>query len=410
MLKKPGYRSAVLSLCVSAALIVLTAIHGSAHAQDIIRIGVLNDQSGAFASFQGIGSVIAAQLAVEDYGGKAAGKKVEVVSADHQNKTDIGVNLARRWYEAEGVDAIFDVPNSAIALGVAGLSEQKNKVFVGSGAGTALLTGEKCSPNTIHWTYDTYAYGHGLGKAVLAQGGRTWFFVTADYAFGADMEKQATEAVKAGGGQVLGGVRHPLNTADFASFLLQAQSSGAQVVALANAGDDTTNAIKQAAEFGLTKQQKIVGLILGINSIPALGLHLAQGAQFLNPFYWDMNDATRAFSKRFAERHPQHNMPNDMQAGVYASILHYLKAVDKVGGAQDGKAVVAAMKEIGTNDPLFGEGYIRRDGRKIHSMYLMEVKAPAESKGGWDLLKVVAAIPGEQAFRPEREGNCKLVN
>jgi branched-chain amino acid transport system substrate-binding protein len=224
------------------------------------------------------------------------------------------------------------------------------------------------------------------------------------------MEKQATEAVKSGGGEVLGGVKHPLNTADFASFLLQAQASGAQVVALANSWDDTTNTIKQAAEFGLQKKQKIVGLILGINSVPALGLQLAQGAQFLNPFYWDMNDGTRAFSKRFAERHPQHNIPNDMQAGVYASVLHYLKAVDKVGSAQDGKAVVAAMKDIKTDDALFGKGYIRRDGRKIHPMHLFEVKSPNESKGSWDLLKVVSTISGEDAFRPERDGNCKLVN
>lgn len=410
MFKKSAVRSTIIFAWLSAATSALVPIHSTAHAQDSIRIGVLNDQSGPFSSFQGIGSVIAAQLAVEDYGGKAAGKKVEVVSADHQNKTDIGINLARRWYEVEGIDAVFDVPNSAIALGVAGLAEQKNKVFVGSGAGTALLTGEKCSPNTVHWTYDTYAYGRGLGNAVLAQGGKSWFFITADYAFGADLEKQASEAVKAGGGQVLGAVRHPLNTADFASFLLQAQSSGAKVVALANAGDDTTNVLKQAAEFGLPRQQKIVGLILGISSIPALGLQLAQGAQFLNPFYWDMNDSTRAFSKRFADRHPQHNMPNDMQAGVYASVLHYLKAVDKAGAAQDGKAVVVAMKDIKTSDPLFGEGYIRRDGRKIHPMYLMEVKAPAESKGGWDLLKVIATVPGEEAFRPERDGNCKLVN
>ena len=255
----------------------------------------------------------------------------------------------------------------------------------------------------------TYAYGHGLGKAVLAQGGKTWFFITADYAFGADLEKQASEAVKAVGGQVLGQVRHPLGNADYASFLLQAQSSGAQIVALANAGDDTTIAIKQAAEFGLTKTQKIVGLILGINSIPALTLNVAQGAQFLNPFYWDLNEGTRAFSKRFVERHPQHNVPNDMQAGVYASVLHYLKAVDKVGSAADGRAVVAAMKALPTDDPLFGKGYIRRDGRKIHPMYLMEVKKPAESKGTWDLLKVVATLPGEDAFRPESEGNCKLV-
>jgi len=398
------------SICTGVTIAVALALASllPASAQETIRIGVLNDQSGAFASFQGVGSVVAAQMAVEDYGGKAAGKKVEVISADHQNKTDVGVNIARRWYETENIDAIFDVPNSAIALAVANMTEQKNKVFVGSGAGTALLTGEKCTPNTIHWTYDTYAYGHGLGKAVVAQGGKTWFFITADYAFGADMEKQASEAVKAGGGQVLGAVRHPLGNADYASFLLQAQSSGAQVVALANAGDDTTTSIKQAAEFGLTNNQKIVGLILGINSIPALTLKLAAGAQFLNPFYWDMNEGTRAFTKKFVDRHPQHNVPNDMQAGIYASVLHYLKAVDKAGSAADGKAVVAAMKALPTDDPLFGKGHIRSDGRKIHPMYLMEVKQPDQSKSTWDILKVVSILDGEEAFRPESEGNCRL--
>lgn len=377
--------------------------------QEHIRIGVLNDQSGVFSEYQGVGSVIAAQMAVEDYGGAAAGKPVEVVSADHQNKTDIGVTIARRWYENEGVDAIFDLPNSAIALAVAEMTAQKNKVFVGSGAGTALLTGERCTPNTVHWTYDTYAYGRGLGKAVVAQGGRKWFFITADYAFGHDLEKQATEGVKASGGEVVGAVRHPLGTADYASFLLQAQASGADVVGIANAGDDTITSMKQAAEFGLTKKQKFVGLILGMNGLPALGLNLAKGAQIMNPFYWDLNDGTRAFAKRFAERHPRNNYPNDMQAGVYASVLHYLKAVDKVGGAGDGKAVVAAMKATPTEDALFGNGYIRADGRKMHPLYLLEVKSPEESKSKWDLLKVVATIPGEQAFRPESEGNCPLV-
>jgi branched-chain amino acid transport system substrate-binding protein len=394
--------------------ILATALFGgsllsSAHGQERIRIGVLNDQSGVFSEYQGIGSVIAAQMAVEDYGGKAAGKPVEVISADHQNKTDIGVAIARRWYENEGVDAIFDLPNSAIALAVADMTAQKNKVFVGSGAGTSLLTGEKCTPNTVHWTYDTYAYGRGLGKAVVAQGGKKWFFITADYAFGHDLEKQAAEGVKAAGGQVLGAVRHPLGTADYASFLLQAQASGADVIGLANAGDDTITSMKQAAEFGLTKKQKLVGLILGMNGLPALGLNVAQGAQIMNPFYWDLNDGTRAFAKRFAERHARNNYPNDMQAGVYASVLHYLKAVDKVGGAHDGRAVVAAMKANPTDDPLFGKGYIRPDGRKIHPLYLLEVKSPEESKSKWDLLKVVATIPGEQAFRPESEGNCLLV-
>ncbi len=289
------------------------------------------------------------------------------------------------------------------------MSEQKNKVFVGSGAGTALLTGEKCTPNTVHWTYDTYAYGRGLGKAVVAQGGKKWFFLTADYAFGHDLEKQAMEAVKAYGGEVIGAVRHPLGTADYASFLLQAQASGADVVGIANAGDDTINSMKQAAEFGLTTKQKLVGLILGMNGLPALTLKAAQGAQIMNPFYWDLNEGTRAFAKRFSERHPQKNYPNDMQAGVYASVIHYLKAVDKVGSAADGKAVVAAMKAIPTDDPLFGKGYIRADGRKIHPLYLLEVKKPDESQSKWDLLKVVATVPGEDAFRPEKDGGCPLV-
>ena len=398
-----------LGVSLMAALLFGGSLLSPALGQERIRIGVLNDQSGVFSEYQGIGSVIAAQMAVEDYGGVAAGKPVEVVSADHQNKTDVGVTIARRWYENEDVDAIFDLPNSAIALAVADMTAHKNKVFVGSGAGTALLTGEKCTPNTVHWTYDTYAYGRGLGKAVVAQGGKRWFFITADYAFGHDLEKQASEGVKASGGEVLGAVRHPLGTADYASFLLQAQASGADIVGIANAGDDTITSMKQAAEFGLAKKQKLVGLILGINGLPALGLNLAKGAQIMNPFYWDLNDGTRAFAKRFAERHPRNNYPNDMQAGVYASVLHYLKAVDKVGGAGDGKAVVAAMKAIPTEDPLFGKGYIRGDGRKVHPLYLLEVKSPEESKSKWDLLKVVATIPGEQAFRPESEGNCPLV-
>ncbi len=395
-----------LTTSVIAAASVL--LMSGAHAQEKVRIGVLNDQSGVFATYQGVGSVIAAQMAGEDYGGKAGGKPVEGISADHQNKTDIGVGIARRWYENENIDAIFDLPNSAIALAVAGMTEQKNKVFVGSGAGTALLTGEKCTPNTVHWTYDTYAYGRGLGKAVVAQGGKKWFFLTADYAFGHDLEKQAMEAVKASGGEVVGAVRHPLGTADYASYLLQAQASGADILGIANAGDDTITSMKQAAEFGLTRKQRLVGLILGMNGLPALTLQAAQGAQIMNPFYWDLTEGTRSFANRFAERHPQQNYPNDMQAGVYASVVHYLKAVDKVGGAVDGKAVVAAMKAIPTDDALFGKGYIRADGRKIHPLYLLEVKKPDESLSKWDLLKVVATIPGEDAFRPEKAGGCPL--
>ncbi|MGP0059959.1 MAG: ABC transporter substrate-binding protein [Beijerinckiaceae bacterium] len=384
---------------------------GAAMAEDPpVRIGILNDMSGVFADYQGPGSVVAAQLAVEDYGGKVAGRKIEVISADHQNKVDIGTNIARKWFELDGVDAIFDVPNSSIAFAVADLAREKNKVFIGSGAGSDALTGAKCSPNTVHWTYDTYAYGHGIGKAIVARGGKKWFFITADYSFGKDLEKQTAEAVVANGGTVAGAVRHPLGTADYSSYLLQAEASGADVIAFANAGADTTNAMKQAAEFNLGKDHKLVGVILGIEGIPGLGLAAAQGSFILNPFYWDYTDAGRAFTKRYVELLPSHNVPDDMQVGVYASVLHYLKAVEKLGSASDGRAVVAKMKELPTDDPLFGKGYIRPDGRKIHPMYLQQVKTPAESQSKWDVLKVVATVPGEEAFRPLKDGNCPLVN
>jgi branched-chain amino acid transport system substrate-binding protein len=374
-----------------------------------IKIGVLNDQSSVYADFQGPGSVLAAQMAVEDYGGKAAARKVEVVFADHQNKPDVGAGIARKWLDEDGVDMIADLPNSAVAFAVSEVVRQKNKVMIGSGAGSSDLTGARCSPNTVHWTYDTWSYGHSLARAVMQRGGRTWFFITADYAFGQDLEKQAADEVIKEGGKVLGGVRSPLGTPDFSSFLLKAQSSGAQVVALAVAGGDTTTSMKQAAEFGLPAKQSIVSLIFGINNVPALGLKASQGALTVFPFYWDLNDATRAWSRKFQGRAHNHAMPNDMQAGVYAAVLHYLKAVDKVGGAEDGKAVVAAMKAMPTDDPLFGKGAIRADGRKIHPMYLFQVKSPQESKGDWDYFKLLATIPPEQAFRPMSEGNCPLV-
>ena len=374
-----------------------------------IRIGVLNDQSSVYADFQGPGSVLAARMAVEDYGGKAAGRKVEVVFADHQNKPDVGAAIARKWFDEDGVDMIADLPNSAVAFAVAEVARQKNKVMIGSGAGSSELTGSKCSPNTVHWTYDTWSYGHSLARAVMQRGGRTWFFITADYAFGQDLEKQATDEVVREGGKVLGGVRSPLGTADFSSFLLSAQSSGARVVALAVAGGDTTTSMKQAAEFGLPAKQSIVSLIFGINNVPALGLKASQGALTVFPFYWDLNPATRAWSRKFQKRAHNHAMPNDMQAGVYSAVLHYLKAVDKAGGADDGKAVVEAMKAMPTDDPLFGKGTIRADGRKIHPMYLFQVKSPQESKGDWDYFKMLATIPAEQAFRPLAEGHCPLV-
>ena len=392
------------------ALAALCALAGgSAMAQGVVRIGVMNDMSGVYSDDQGPGSLLAAQMAVEDYGGRAGGQAVEVVGGDHQNKTDIGAQVARRWLDNEGVGMIIDLPNSGIALAINELVRDRNKVMIGSGAGTALLTGEKCSPNTVHWTYDTWAYGHGLARAVIQQGVRSVFFITADYAFGHDLEKQFSDEALKSGAKVLGSARHPLGTSDFASLLLQAQGSGADAVAFANAGGDTSNSLKQAGEFGLTPRQKLLALIMGQNNVRALGLQAAQGTMLVVPFYWDMSDTTRAWAQRFAQRHAKRNMPNDMQAGVYAAVLHYLKAVDKIGGATDGKAVVAAMKAMPTDDPLFGQGVIRPDGRKIHPMYLFQVKAPAESKGPWDYYKLLATIPAEQAFRPLKDGGCPLV-
>ena len=392
----------------AAALSAMLWSPAQAEMNGATRIGVLNDMSSVYSDFQGPGSVIAAQMAVEDFA-KQSKRKVEVIAGDHQNKPDIGAGIARRWLDVEGVDMIVDLPNSAVALAVGDIVREKNKVAIGSGAGTALLTGAKCSPNFVHWTYDTWANGHALARGVLTSGGKTWFFVTADYAFGHDLEKQASDEVLASGGKIIGSVRHPLGASDFSSFLLQAQASGAEVVALANAGGDTTNSVKQAAEFKIGAKQKIVSLIFDLQSVPALGLNTAQGLVGINAFYWDMNDQTRAWSKRFQERHAKKMMPNHMHAGVYSAVLHYLKAVDKVGSPADGAAVVAAMKAMPTDDPLFGKGTIRADGRKIHPMYLLQVKAPAESKSEWDVFKIIDTIPAEKAFRPLNEGGCPLV-
>jgi branched-chain amino acid transport system substrate-binding protein len=393
---------------LASALLILTCLPAHAEQNGVLRIGVLNDMSSVYADYQGPGSVVAAQLAVEDFA-KQSNRKVEILSADHQNKPDLGSSIARRWIDTEGVDMIIDVPNSAVALAVADIAREKNKVVIGSGAGTALLTGAKCSPNTVHWTYDTWAMGHGVARGVLQQGGKTWFFITADYAFGHDLEKQATEEVLAGGGKVLGAVRHPIATNDFSSFLLQAQASGAEVVALANAGGDTANSVKQAAEFKIGEKQKVVALIFDVQTVPAVGIATTQGLIALNAFYWDMNDATRAWSKRFQDRHAKKMMPNHMHAGVYAGALHYLKAVDKVGSPADGAAVVSAMKAMPTDDPLYGHGVVREDGRKVHPMHLLQVKTPAESKGDWDVFKIVGTIEADKAFRPLKDGGCPLV-
>ncbi len=393
----------VVGLMAAAAASPATAEMNGA-----VRIGVLNDMSSVYADFQGAGSVVAAQLAAEDFA-KQSKRKVEILSADHQNKPDIGAAIAQRWFDVDGVDMIIDVPNSAVALAVADIARQKNKVFIGSGAGTAALTGASCSPNTVHWTYDTWAMGHGVARGVLQQGGKTWFFLTADYAFGADLQQQASDQVAAEGGKVVGSARHPLGNSDFSSFLLQAQSSGAQVVALANAGGDTVSSIKQAVEFNIGAKQKLVALIFDLQSVPALGLDVAQGITALNAFYWDMNDQTRAWSERYQARHPKKQMPNHMQAGVYSGTMAYLQAVDKVGSSLDGRAVVTAMKATPINDPLFGQVTIREDGRALHPMYLLQVKTPAESKGPWDVFKITGTIPADQAFRPLSAGGCPIV-
>ncbi|HYZ33380.1 MAG TPA: ABC transporter substrate-binding protein, partial [Crenalkalicoccus sp.] len=362
-----------------------------------------------YSDYQGRGSVVAAELAVADAGGRAAGSAVEVIFADHQNKPDVGAAIARQWLDKDGVDLILDVPNSAVALAVADLCREKNRVFIGSGAGTSELTGSKCSPNTVHWTYDTWSLGHSLGRALVERGGKRWFLLVADYAFGYDLQAQTTEAVKALGGTVLGAVRHPLGTADYSSFLLAAQAARGDVLCLANAGGDTVTALKQAAEFGLTRDMKVCGPVVNINMIPPLGLKDAQGLLAVMPFYWDLNEGTRAFAKRFQAAHPRKLMPNDMQAGCYAAAAHYLKAAAKAGGAEDGRAVVAAMKAMPTEDPLFGQGSIRADGRKIHPVFLMQAKAPAESKGDWDFFRQVGTVAAEDAYRPLAEGRCPLV-
>jgi branched-chain amino acid transport system substrate-binding protein len=373
-----------------------------------VRIGVLNDQSSLYADITGQGSVVAARMAVEDFGGKVKGAPIEVTFADHQNKPDIGSNIARQWYDTDGVDVIVDVPTSSVALAINEVTREKNKVFLVSGAATSDLTGTKCSPNTVHWTYDTWALANGTGSAIVRTGGDTWFFLTSDYAFGHALERDTAAVVTKNGGKVLGAVRHPLNTPDFSSYLLQAQASKAKIIGLANAGGDTINSIKQAAEFGIVAGgQNLAGLLVFITDVHGLGLQTAQGLILTEAFYWDLNEGTRAFSKRFAEK-MNGRMPTMVHAGVYAAVTHYLKALDALGSDADGKAVVAKMKEMPTDDPLFGKGEIRKDGRKLHPMYLFEVKKPSESKGPWDYYKLKATIPADQAFRPLAEGNCPL--
>ena len=399
----------------SATLVALVALAAApaAHADftgKVIKIGVLNDQSGLYADLAGPGSVVAAKMAVEEMGGKIGDTPIEVVFADHQNKPDIGSNIVRQWIDVDGVDVIVDVPTSSVALAVSQVVKEKNKVFLASGPGTSDLTGKACSPNTVHWTYDTYALAHTTGQAEVEAGGKTWFFLTADYAFGQALERDTTAVVKAAGGEVLGSVKHPLNTTDFSSFLLQAQASKAQVIGLANAGGDTINAIKAASEFGIVKGgQKLAGLLVFVTDIHALGLPTAQGLLLSESFYWDRDAKTRAWSKKWSEKMGGGKEPSMVVAGVYASVLHYLKALKALKSDGDGKAVVDEMKKLHTDDTLFGKGVIRADGRKIHPMYLYEVKKPSESKGEWDLYKLIKVIPGDKAFRPLNEGGCPMI-
>jgi branched-chain amino acid transport system substrate-binding protein len=400
---------------ISALLLgtALTLATGSlAFGQDkTVKIGALSDQSGLYADLGGPGSTLAAQMAAEDSGLTAKGWKIDIISGDHQNKPDIGTSIARQWFDVDKVDVIVDVPNSGVALAVNNVVKEKNGVYINSGAATSDLTNAQCSPNTVHWTYDTYMLAHTTGQALVKAGGDTWFFLTADYAFGAALERDTTAVIAANGGKIVGGVKHPLNTSDFSSFLLQAQSSKAKIIGLANAGGDTTNSIKQAAEFGIVKGgQKLAALLLFLTDVKAIGLETAQGLNFTETFYWDMNDDTRAFSKKFAARMKNGAPPTMVQAGVYSGLLHYFKALDAMGGnSHDGIKVVDKMKSMPTDDTLFGKGEIQPNGRTIHSAYLFEVKKPSESKAPWDFYKLVGTVPGDQAFTPLSESKCPLL-
>ena len=396
-------------LISTAAMLALSA--GAAHAQisgNVVKIGVLNDQSGTYADLAGPGSTLAAKMAVEDFMAKDKSLKIEVVFADHQNKPDVGSQIARKWFDSDGVDVIVDLPTSSVALAVNQVAKEKGKAAIISTGASSDLTGKACTPNTVHWTYDTWQLANGTGSAIVKTGGDPCFFLTADYAFGHALERDTEAVVVKSGGKVLGKVRHPFPSSDFSSFLLQAQASKAKIIGLANAGADTTNAIKQAAEFGIVKGgQNLAGLLVFLTDVHALGLEKAQGLIFTESFYWDLNDKTREWSKRYAARHGG-KMPSMGQAGVYAGVLHYLKAV-AAAKTDDGTKVVAKMKELPTDDPLFGKGKIRADGRKIHDSYLFEVKKPSESKGPWDYYKLRATVPADQAFRPMEQGDCPLV-
>jgi branched-chain amino acid transport system substrate-binding protein len=403
MVRSINLRAILLGM--AASLLLGTAASAQV-SNDAVRIGVLTDMNGNLASLSGKGSVVAATMAVEDFGGKVLDKKIEIVSADHQNKADIGTQIANKWIDVEGVDMIIDVPNSSVALAVQEVAKQKNRVFIASAAGTAALTGKACSPTGIHWTWDTYAAAVSTAKAIVDEGNKNWFFLTADYAFGHAMEADVSRIVKAQGGNVAGSVRHPTNTSDFSSFLLQAQASGADVMALANGGSDTSNSVKQAQEFGLTKKFKIAALAIFITDVHALGPQAAQGLLLTTAFYWDRTPESRAWSKRFFERHGA--MPTMSQAGVYSAVMHYLMAI-AAAKTDQAAPVVASMKAAPINDMFTTNGKIREDGRMVHDMYLVQVKAPADVKQPWDYYKVLRTVKGDEAFRSLSESDCPLV-
>ena len=399
-----------MKLAGSLAFALTALIGTAAQAQTVnVKIGVLTDMSGLYADLGGPGSVAAAKLAIQDFNPAAHGMNVEMVTGDMLNKPDVGANLARQWYDS-GVDMIVDVPNSGVALAVNEVAREKNKALLLSGPASSDLTGAKCSPDTIHWTYDTWMLANGTGKALVKTGGDTWFFITADYAFGHALERDTTAVVEANGGKVLGSVNVPLNTNDFSSYLLQAQTSKAKIIGLANAGGDTINSIKQGAEFGITAGgQHFAGLLVFVSDVNSLGLKTAQGLVLTATWYWDMNDANRTWTKRWQAEQPG-KFPTMVQAGVYSATLHYLKATAALKSSSDGKAVIAKMKEMPTDDPLFGKGSIRADGRKIHPAYLFEVKKPEESKYPGDYYTLRATIPADEAFRPIKDDNCPMIS
>jgi branched-chain amino acid transport system substrate-binding protein len=395
------------ALAILASSVLLGAVAVQAQTPNKpIKIGVLSDMSSLYADQAGVGSVEAARMAIEDAGGTFGGQPIELVSADHQHKTDVGTSIVRHWFDVDGVDVVVDMPNSAVALAVQQIVKEKNKIALYATAATTELTGKQCSPNGIQWVYDAYSNAAGLAKALVAKGDKSWYFMTVDYALGISLQNEASKAITALGGTVVGSARHPLNNSDFSSFLLQAQASNAKVIAFANAGSDTINSVKQAAEFGLTKEHVIVAPLVYISDIHSMGLPVAQGLTFVEGFYWDLNDDTRAWSKRFFERRKA--MPTMTHAGVYSAVSHYLKAVKAVG-ASDSQAVLAKMRETPVDDFFSRGGIIRRDGRMVHNMLLVQVKTPAESKYPWDYYKVLATIPGDQAFRPIAESECPLV-